>query len=507
MMIFLGIDCGTQSLRVVAWDAESGALDSASTIYGLIENLPPGHKEQHPSTWIEALDECLRVLRQQNVDLKAVRGIGVSGQQHGLVVLDSNHEVIRPAKLWCDTSTESQCRHILESAGGLEVYMEEIGNGLPPGFTASKISWIKENEPSRYKQIRFMLLPHDYLNFYLTGEMVAEPGDASGTGYFKVRERQWSRSALSWIDPDHDLKECLPRLIQSPQPAGQLRPSLAKQWGMSSEVVVSSGGGDNMMGAIGSGNVSSGTVTVSLGTSGTLYSYSDSPVIDPAGEIAAFCDSTGGWLPLGCTMNVTVATEMIRSGFVSTELQAFNEMIEQTSPGAEGLVLLPYLEGERMPNVAHGTGIVLGLRPKTASPAHLARAAMEGVTMGLYYGLERLTELGISPTEIRLIGGGSKSRVWRQIVADIFGVSVVCPENQEGPAFGAALQARWCCEGGQIKDLVSAHLSLDERTRHQPKPERQAVYGELYQLYKKFSQTLINSEVFDAHRSFIERED
>ena len=254
-----------------------------------------------------------------------MRASGISGQQHGLVVLDAAHEPVRASKLWCDTSTEPQCRRIMEAAGGPAAYQKEIGNGLPPGFTASKILWLKENEPENYRRVRHILLPHDYLNFYLTGEMVAESGDASGTGYFRVREREWSKAALSWIDPGRDLLSCIPRLIPSSAPAGQLRGELQHRWGMSSKVVVSSGGGDNMMGAIGSGNVKPGMVTVSLGTSGTLYSYSASPVVDPKAEIAAFCDSTGGWLPLVCTMNVTVATEMVRGGFLKFDLGEFNQ--------------------------------------------------------------------------------------------------------------------------------------------------------------------------------------
>lgn len=262
-----------------------------------------------------------------------------------------------------------------------------------------------------------------------------------------------------------------------------------------------------MMGAIGSGNVCPGTVTVSLGTSGTLYAFSDVPVIDPLGEVAAFCDGTGGWLPLACTMNVTVATEMIRDGFFSSDLRALNEAIEKVPAGSNGLLLLPYLEGERMPNVPQGTGVLLGLRPVTAAPAHLARAAMEGVTLGLHYGLERMKSLGISPAEIRLIGGGARSRVWRQIAASVFGVPVVCPGNQEGPALGAALQALWCREQGQIRDLVQQYVRLEESTRCPPDPLQQETYRALYDLYRHFSQALVDSDVFRAHRSFLEREE
>ncbi|HXK60106.1 MAG TPA: xylulokinase [Acidobacteriota bacterium] len=502
-MIFIGIDCGTQSLKAIAWDPEGGKIVSASRSYGLIEGLPPGHKEQYPGVWIAALDECLEELRHKGVDMGAVAGIGVSGQQHGLVALDSNHTPVRASKLWCDTSTEPQCRRIMEVAGGREAYQAEIGNALPPGFTASKILWLKENEPENYHKARYFLLPHDYLNLYLTGEIVAEPGDASGTGYFRVRQREWSKAALGWIDPDRDLSISIPRLIPSKSPVGNLRAELQRKWGISSKALVSSGGGDNMMGAIGSGNVSPGTVTVSLGTSGTLYGFSSSPIIDPEGEIAAFCDSTGGWLPLVCTMNVTVATEMVRSGFFNTGLQEFNEAVASIQPGAEGLILVPYLEGERMPNVPDGTGVLLGLRPATATPAHLARAAMEGVTFGLFYGMERMQELGIAPSEIRLIGGGAKSRVWRQIVADVFDRPVECPAIEEGPAFGAALQALWCVSGQDTRTLIENHLKLDESTRHCPDDQNRSVYQELYAVYKELGSNLVSSGIFEKHRRFI----
>ena len=195
-------------------------------------------------------------------------------QQHGFVALDKEHEVIRPAKLWNDTSTAEQCEQIMAAAGGPQAYQEEIGNLLSPGYTASKILWLKQTESRNYARLRHILLPHDYLNFFLTGELVAEFGDASGTGYFKVRRREWSEAALNWIDADTDLGACLPRLVESHRPAGSLRPDLARKWGMSPRVLVSSGGGDNMMGAIGSGNVQEGMVTVSLGTSGTLFAHS-----------------------------------------------------------------------------------------------------------------------------------------------------------------------------------------------------------------------------------------
>jgi len=502
-MACIGIDCGTQSMKVLFWDPEQNTSISASRSYGLIEGLPAGHKEQHPSIWIKALEECLAELGEKGIPLDSVKGIGVSGQQHGLVVLDDSDQPIRPAKLWNDTSTEAQCQKIVEATGGSEVYRSEIGNSLPPGFTASKILWVRDNEPDAYVRIRSILLPHDFLNFYLTGEKTAEAGDASGTGYFDVRNRRWSDTVLRAIDPEKDLGSCLPRLISSNEAAGLLRTDLAKKWGMASDVIVSSGGGDNMMGAIGSGNVEAGIMTVSLGTSGTIYSYSTSPVIDPAGEIAAFCDSTGGWLPLGCTMNVTVATEMVRNGFFSVDHTGFDATVDSVPPGSDGLILLPYLDGERMPPVPEGSGVVLGLRPSTASPHYLARAAMEGVTMGLRYGLDRLTELGLKPKEIRLIGGGAKSPVWRQIVSDVFNLPLASPENEEGPALGAALQALWCVDGGNMQELASNSVKLDEETRCGPDVSRAGTYEDLYAVYLTLAEALTNSPVFPAHRDLI----
>jgi xylulokinase len=273
---------------------------------------------------------------------------------------------------------------------------------------------------------------------------------------------------------------------------------------MNTDVIVSSGGGDNMMGAIGSGTVETGLLSVSLGTSGTLYGFSSIPVTDPGGEIAAFCDSTGAWLPLGCTMNVTVATEMIRKRILEVNHEGYDQALETIPPGSEGLVLVPYLEGERMPSAPLACGVLLGLRPATSSPAHLARAAVEGVTMGLRYGLKRMRQLGLSYQEVRLIGGGSRSPVWRQIVADIFNLPVVSPEIKEGPAFGAALQAVWCKTRFDIGDLARQYVVLDEKTRRMPQNQHVPVYDELYELYENASHRLIDSNIFPLHRRFIE---
>ena len=439
-MIYLGIDCGTQSTKTIALDGDTGQILAASTQrYEVIPGLSPGHMEQDPLTWAQAVDVTVRrVLVLLDGRRGEVKGIGVSGQQHGFVPLDRHAQVIRPAKLWCDTSTTEECDLIRNHFGGSKAVIEKVGMDMLPGFTAPKILWLKRNEPENFARLATVLLPHDYLNFYLTGSFRMEYGDASGTALLNVRTRKWDQEMVRFID--EGLLEKLPALKPSRDPVGQLKPHLARRWNLPVDVIVSSGGGDNMMGAIGTSNVEPGRVTASLGTSGTIYAYSAKPVIDPEGDIAGFCDSTDAWLPLVCTMNVTVATEAARNLFKWNHAQQ-DEAISSVPPGADGLLFLPYLQGERTPNLPRGTGVYHGLTPATMSPAHLARATMEGATLGLAYGLERMRALGISPREIRLTGGGSKSEVWRQICADIFGCRVVTLKESEGAALGGAIQA------------------------------------------------------------------
>jgi xylulokinase len=294
-----------------------------------------------------------------------------------------------------------------------------------------------------------------------------------------IRERQWCEPLVEFIGSE--LGECLPTVASSRRAIGLLTEQLREAWGLSSSPIISAGGGDNMMGAIGTGNVQPGVVTVSLGTSGTVFAFSAEPVIDPEGEVAAFCDSTDRWMPLVCTMNVTVATEQVRKlfGWTHEELEA---QIRTVGAGSGGLLFLPYLNGERTPNLPKGTGVYHGLTSATMAPAHMACAVMEGVTLGLAYGLNRFRQLGIEPAEIRLTGGGSKSAIWRQVCADVFGVPTVCLQSAEGAALGAALQAAYTAantEGKPIpyRELVSRLVLLDEQTRCEPDEENHAVYS------------------------------
>jgi sugar (pentulose or hexulose) kinase len=301
------------------------------------------------------------------------------------------------------------------------------------------------------------------------------------------------------------LENKLPRLISSDQPAGKLSATTAKQLGLNPGVLVSAGGGDNMMGAIGTGNTRAGIVTASFGTSGTIYACSEKPVVDPRGEIAAFCDSTNRWLPLLCTMNVTVATEMMRLDFGYPH-EKFEAKAATVPPGSNGLLLLPYLEGERTPNVPDGTGVMIGINPRTFRAGHYCRAAMEGVTLGMNYGLQRLEKLGVKAKQIRATGGGAKSKLWRQIMADIFNAEVVTLKVSEGAAYGAALQALWCWrlqkgEKARIADITNEFVALNTVETVEPEKKNVAIYRELQSIQDELSNSLRG--VFARRQKFI----
>jgi xylulokinase len=307
------------------------------------------------------------------------------------------------------------------------------------GFTASKILWLKKHEPDHFARLRTVLLPHNYLNFVLTGRACMEYGDASGTGLMDVRNRIWSREAAEAIDPA--LPGFLPELRPPSEPVGMLRKEFADEIGLA-DVLVAAGGGDNMMGAVGTGNVRPGVCTISLGTSGTVYSYAAAPLIDPRGEIAGFCDSTGGWLPLLCTMNITNTTECWKA-LLKLDNAGRDETAALAPAGSDGLIFLPFIDGERVPVLPDACGVFFGLNRKTFEASRMTRAVMEGALLNLGYGLGRLRDLGLAPSEIRATGGGSHSSLWLQIAADLFQIPVMTLEETEAAAFGAAIQAIW----------------------------------------------------------------
>ena len=491
MQTVAGIDLGTQSLKVLFYDFSNREVVACESAGLDLYQREDGTAEQQAHWWLSALQKALGKVDSQI--LGSCVAVGVSGQQHGFVPLGKTGEVLAPVKLWCDTSTAAECDEIMENFGGAQQCLDEVGNLILPGYTASKIRWLAKSAKGLYQQLDCILLPHDYLNFYLTGERCMEAGDASGTGFLDIRDRSWSGKMLAAIDPDRDLTACLPPLRTQFGVVGRIRPEVAELTGLPSGIPVSSGGGDNMMAAIGTGNVAPGKVTMSLGTSGTVYAYSEHPVIDPRGEIAAFCSSTGGWLPLMCTMNCTVTTELMR-GLLNTDLQEFETQISQSPAGAEGVITLPFFNGERTPNLPRAKACIVGLDSHNTRPENLLRSAVEGATFALRNGVDRLCELGIETSEILLTGGGVGSPTWRQVVADICSAPVSVLDQDEGASYGAALQALCALDGGgkgDLRTLAQEHLTRNEALCCEPQQSSVKFYNEAFQNYQESVRALI----------------
>lgn len=482
MNTVLGIDLGTQALKVVCYDFTAREIVAVESSSLDLYQGDAGVAEQQSHWWINALREAVGKI---DPDVRrSVRAAAVSGQQHGFVAVDESGEVLAPVKLWCDTSTEAECAEIMDAFGGRDACIAKVGNPIVAGYTASKIRWLSKERAGVYRKMNCILLPHDYLNFYLTGERCMEAGDASGTGFLDIRERRYSLEMLRAIDPSRDLAECLPPLRTANETIGTLRQNVANELGLPPGISIGIGGGDNMMGAIGTGNVRPGKVTMSLGTSGTVYAYADKPIIDPKGNIAAFCSSTGGWLPLLCTMNCTVTTELMR-GLVGADIASFETKISAAARGADGVITLPFFNGERTPNLPNARGCIVGLTSQNTRPENLLRSAVEGATYALKFGIEELANLGVDAEEIVVTGGGSKSETWRQIVADICGAPVTVLLQDEGAAFGAALQALQVIEGGGVEQLAEEHISKDEERSCEPRNAAVNFYRDSYRDYQR----------------------
>lgn len=482
MSTALGIDIGTQSVKVLVYCADTKQCKALATAPLALHQNHHGVAEQQAQWWIDGLQAALQQIEPSV--LANVSAIGVSGQQHGFVPIDANGQPLVPVKLWCDTSTTAECDYLTAQMGGDDACIAALGNPILPGYTASKLLWFRNAHADLYAQMDCILLPHDYVNFYLTGEKTMEAGDASGTGFMDVRARQWSQQMLGIVDPNTDLRDRLPRIGTSMAPIGKLLPSVASELGLPPGIPVAPGGGDNMMGAIGTGNVKPGVVTMSLGTSGTIYSYADASVTDPNGDIAAFCSSTGGWLPLICTMNCTAGTQLMQDLFATT-ISQFEANLQTSAHGAQGVIAVPFFNGERTPNLPSGKACLFGLDGQNMRQENILRATVEGVTFGLRAGLELLAKQGLTAQDIVLTGGGANSPAWRQIVADICNAPVQVFTNSEAAALGAALQALASLTGANIEKVAGEHLATAAHAYCLPQRDAADFYREHYQSYRQ----------------------
>jgi xylulokinase len=490
--MFLGIDCGTQGTKALVMEANGAVLGRGYRKHALIERST-GAREQEPSWWVEALRSSVKEALEAS-GRSDVLALGVSGQQHGMVLLDESKQVIRPAKLWNDTETAPQNEAILRRFGGKQAFGKRFGIVPLTGYTVSKLLWVKENEPENFARIRHILLPHEYLNFWLTGQMRAEPGDASGTGYFNPVRREWQFEVLDAIDEGVGiLSAALPALVHADDCVGEVLPEVAADLGLPRSCLVSAGGGDNMMGAIGTGNVREGVVTLSLGTSSTVYSYSETPVQDPSGTVAPFCSSSGGWLPLVCTMNATNVVTATAT-LLGKSVEEIDGALTRIPPGADGLVFLPFLNGERTPDLPTAQGAILGITSNNFTPDHLLRAAVEGVSFGILNGLDRILQ-GREATVVQAIGGGARSRGWRQLLADATGATIQAPMEEESGCLGAAIQAvvAWAKADGNplsFAEVAARAAQIREDATCVPRPELSIPYKNARAAYQRHLEAL-----------------
>jgi xylulokinase len=430
MTLVAGVDSSTQSCKVEVRDAETGDLVRS----GHRPHSPtvPPRSEQDPQTWWDALSS---LLDEHGRDVAA---ISVAGQQHGMVVLDAARTVIRPAKLWNDTESAPEAAALVERWGPRR-WADVVGTVPVASITITKLAWLRAHEPEHFARVAHVLLPHDWLTLQLTGELCTDRGEASGTGY-------WSPSLEAYVPDAFALVDLDPAVAPTVLAPG----AVAGTWG---DAPVAVGTGDNMGAALGIG-LADGDVAISLGTSGTVFAVSGHPTNDPSGLVAGFADATGRFLPLACTLNATKVTdEMARLlGRTRYELES---LALGSAPGARGVVLLPYLDGERTPNLPDATGTITGLRSDTA-PAQLARAAYEGVVCHLLEALDALTRAGV-PTDrgrLFLVGGGARSPLYPQLVADLAQRPVAVPEAAEYVARGACVQAAAALTGRDVGEVA-----------------------------------------------------
>lgn len=498
--LFLGIDSSTQGCKAVLINTQSSEivgieavnydndLPQYHTRHGVVQSNRKDLSEADPRMWIDAIHLLFARMKKKKKPLHDIKAISVSGQQHGLVCLDAQGNLSRPlSKLWNDTSTVEECQLLTEAVGGVEAMIKEIGNTQRPGYTASKIYHLYRHESDIAQRTSTFFLVHNYVNYFLTGGVrVMEPGDVSGMALSFPGSRKWSEKICQAISPD--LIKKLPPVKPSDEMIGKISAELVQEYGFSPDCWIDAGCGDNMYGAVGTGNIKPGIVTISLGTSGTAYTIFEEPYIDPAGEIASFCDSTGKFLPLLCVSNLANGyNDILRLFNLSHE--EFSQVVKTTPPGNHGKILYPWFIGERTPDLPHALPVYMGFSLNDFTKPVLCRAVFEGHVLNLYDGFKRMP---VKAQEIRLTGGLSKSDVWCQTIADVFDTPTV-PVEGEGAALGAALHAAWVYykkinPNYSLDELVKKFVKLDEKRRKYP--HAATAYHQLKLAYSEMSARL-----------------
>ena len=498
----IGIDVGTTAVKAVAVD-ETGRLLAEADVEQPTSVPRPGWSEQHPEMWWrstkDAVSTVMAALRRLPATVD-VRAIGLSGQMHSSVFLDRSGAVIRPALLWNDVRTTEQCRE-MTAALGLDGLRRTVGNLALEGFTAPKLLWLRDNEPASYDRLRTLLLAKDYIRYRLTGELATEPSDAAGTVLFDVHRRRWSDEVLSTLGISPDL---LPTVVDSTEVSGAVTPSVAREIGLPPLTPVIGGGADNAAGAVGSGVVVPGRVQSSIGTSGALVTPVGRPRIDRQMRLHTFCHSVPDlWYLMGVVLSAGNSLRWLRDILTEGGQVSYDLLTNEAAavpPGSDGLLFLPYLTGERTPhNDSNARGVFFGLH-LGHTRAHLVRAVMEGVTFALRDSLELMRPMVESIPEVRAIGGGARSPLWRQMQADVFGTPVLSLGDATGPAYGAAIMA---AVGVGLFDSIEQAADEWVSVTRTTEPDARSVplYDELYERYRALYPSLKAHFAHSAQRA------
>ncbi len=493
MSYFIGIDTSTTATKALLMDDAGNVLDVTSSEYSY-EIPHPLWSEQSPSLWWNGTVESIRdVLARTGIDSTQVKGIGLTGQMHGLVLLDEKGDVLRPAILWNDQRTASQCDVIRFKLGrGRLIHI--TGNDALTGFTAPKILWVQEHEPEIWKRARHILLPKDYVRYKLTNSFGMDKADGAGTILFDLAKRDWSAEVLSALDIP---AEYLPPTCEGTDATSSLTDEVAGLLGLPAGIPVFGGGGDQAASAVGTGAVRAGVVSLSLGTSGVVFATTDSPTIEPEGRLHAFCHSVPGkWHLMGVMLSAAGSLRWHRDTFApNANYDSLLEPVANVPAGSDGLFFLPYLTGERTPHPDPlARGAFVGLTVRHSLP-HLTRSVLEGVSFGLRDSFELMKNAGLKNiTQVRVTGGGARSPLWRQILADVLQAEIVTVNTEEGAAYGAALLAG--TGSGAFRSVESACDATIQITGSVQPGKDVEEYERLYPLYRGLYPSL--KPTFDA---------
>ncbi len=478
---WLGLDVGTGSTRALLVDSGGRVRAAFSAPHQEMRMARPLWAEQDPDDWWLAAKSAIRgVLREAGIDGGSVAGIGLTGQMHGLVLLDKDGGVIRPALIWCDQRSQKQVDSINATLGA-ETVLRATANPMLTGFTLPKLLWVRDHEPEKFQAVRKILLPKDYIRYKLTGEFATDVSDASGTGLFDVANRRWSDDIVSGLGLDRDI---LPRAYESSEVTGEVTEAAAKITGLMPSTVVVGGAGDQAASAIGNGIVMPGAMSCTIGTSGVVFAYLQEPAYDPQGRVHTFCHAIPQtWHVMGVTQGAGLSLQWFRNRFAPDS--SYDDLTAEAalSPaGAQGLFWLPYLMGERTPHLDAGArGAWIGLTARHERK-DLVRSVLEGVCFSQRDGLEIISQLGARPLMVRLSGGGGKSPFWHQLFADTLATPVAVLETQEGSAYGAALLATvGTGEYPSAREVCQA--AIREVAVKEPEPKTAAFYGKQYEIY------------------------